>query len=217
MRQKIGFARWMAGAAIGMICMAATPAFAAGVGLTVKGELEKERTSDKTEGERTSSKTSTETAAYTLDIQVSNPAKQEVSFDVEWYFISQPLNEEGDEGDPILCEKGNTTLAIGPQKRAGHQAISKPLSKTETKTTRESSGNNDDSDRSDSSKHVSGDVYAGYVVLVKYEGKVVAQKASETKFGTPEWLEKLAGEVQAISGTKAASASGGKKKKKSDD
>ncbi len=159
-------------------------AHGAGVGLVVKGDIKKDRTSDKKEDKNSSTKTSTETAVYAISIQVSNTSKQEGEFDVEWYFIKRPVEGDGAKGDPVVGEKGKTTLSIGPQKRTMHQVESRPLTCTETKTA--TSGKSGGTKSSSS-----GDIFDGYIVLVKHDGEILAKQSNQARYLTEEWLSKL--------------------------
>ena len=180
------------------------------VRLTVKGELEKERESSKQESEKRSTKYKTETQFYDLQITAANTIKQEGTFDLEWYFFKRDLNDEGDESDPVLCEKDKTTMTIAGMKRVTHPVKSSELSWSEIKTSKSSSGNSNNSGSS-GGKSYSGSMYEAYVVLVKHEGQIVAKYSDEKKYLSQEWIGKLDMPVQA--GSKAASKSKKKKKK----
>jgi hypothetical protein len=202
------------GMAVGISTTFAAPATGLAARLTVKGDLKKEQKSDKNESERSSTRSTTETLAYELDIQVSNTSKQEGTFDLEWYFIKRPLDSAGQKGDPVLCEKDKTSLTIGGQKRVAHKVVSQELVNSESKTSKESSGNSDSSKSSGSSKRFSGDTFAGYIVLVRHQGEILAKYSNEAKFTTDEWIAKLDGPVQRGSGSKAPASTEKKKKKK---
>jgi hypothetical protein len=179
------------------------------VRLMVKGEVEKKRESSKKESDKSSTKYKTETQFYDLQITAANTIKQEGTFDLEWYFFKRDLNDEGDKSDPVLCEKDKTTLTIAGMKRVTLPVKSSELSWSEIKTSKSSSGNSKNSGSS-GGKSFSGSLYEAYVVLVKYEGQIIAKYSDEKKFLTPEWIDKLDMPVQ--SGSKSASKS--KKKKK---
>jgi hypothetical protein len=183
--------------------------------VNVKGNLEKNRDSSKSESEKSSTRNTTETSTYQLDIQVANTSKENADFDVEWYFIRRPLDNEGEKGDPVLCQKGKVTLPVGGQKRVLHKVASDPLTWSETKASKNSSSNNDSNKGgSSSSKSYSGDIFAGYVVLVRHAGTVLASQSNESKYTTEEWLAKLDGPIQKSSGKATTTSNSGKKKKK---
>jgi hypothetical protein len=199
--------------AIGIGTLLSSSALAAAVRLSVTDKLNKDRTSEKSESEKSSSRTKVETLTYDLNIQVSNTTKAEGTFDLEWYFIKRPLDDEGKKGDPILCEKDKTTLTIGGQKRISHKVTSKALKNTESKSSKSSSGNSSKS--SGSSKSFSGDTYAGYVVLARQDGKILAKYSNEKKFLEDSWVEeKLNGKVSQGSSKNTSSSSKKKRKKK---
>lgn len=178
------------------------------VRINVKGELEKDRETSKTETDKASSKTKIEKQFYELEITVANTVKQEGTFDLEWYFFKRSYDEKGKLGDPVLCEKDKTTVKIAGMKRITHPVTSKPLSWQESKSSK--SGNNNNSENT-SGKSITGEEYGGYVILVKYQGKIVAKYSDEKKFLTDEWLGKLDGPVES---GKARSGSKKAKKKK---
>ncbi len=194
------------GMAVGFGSFLATPVQAAGVRLTVKGDLDRDSKSEKKETKKSSRRSETESLTYELDIQVSNTTKQEAIFDLEWYFLRRPLDSKGKKGEPVLCEKDKIALTIGGQRRVSHKVTSETITNSESKTSKRSSGNGPGS-----SKSFSGDVYAGYVVLVKKDGKILAKKSNETKFTSAQWLGTLNGRVKKASGKKPSSS--GKKKK----
>ncbi len=196
------------GLAIGFLSVFATSASGAAARLNVKADLDKDKETTKNESEKKSSRSTVETQTYTLNIQVSNTIKQEDSFDLEWYFLSRSIDSKGKKGDPILCAKDKTSLTIGGQKRVSHEVVSKTLKNSESK---KSSGS---SKSSGPAKSFSGSVYAGYVVLVRQDGKILAKYSNESKFTTEEWLEKLEGSVQKSSGMSSLSSSDKKKRKK---
>ncbi|VGO13826.1 hypothetical protein PDESU_02383 [Pontiella desulfatans] len=183
------------------------------VRIQVMGQLEKDRDSTKNESERSSSKSKTETQFYELQITLANTIKQEGAFDLEWYFFKRPLDGDGNEGDPVICEKGKTTMELGGMKRATHPVKSGTLTWSETKTSKTSSGNsNSNNSGSSSSKSVSGDVYDGYLVVARKEGEIIKTYASDKKYMDEKWLTKLDDPVEA--GRKASKGASSKKKKK---
>ncbi len=195
------------GLALGINSAFTAPVRGPAARINVTARLEKDRDSQKSKSKKSTTNTKQSAATYHLDIQVSNSSKPNASFDLEWYFLKRPIDKKGNKGDPVLCEKGKTTLEIGGQKRVMHKVVSATLTTTETKTSSKKKKG------SSTKKSAAGDVYAGYVVLVRHEGKILAKDSNENRFTSPDWLAKLDGPVQKRSGRKAAS-SGGKKKKR---
>jgi hypothetical protein len=181
--------------------------------LTVTGNVKKDSKSDKVESEKSSSKTKTETQKYELSATVANTGPQEGTFDLEWYFFRRPLDNNGDKGDPILCEKGKTSLTIPGMKRVVQKIESEEISNTESKTSKNSSGNSDKGGSS-SSKTISGDIYGGYILLVRSGGEILAKYSNEKKFLEDEWMGKLASPVSKGSNKKPSGKSDDGKKKK---
>jgi hypothetical protein len=193
--------------------MTGTAYAAQAVRINVKGELEKDRDTSKTESDKSSSKTKTETQSYELEVTVANTVKQDGTFDVEWYFFKRSY-EDGRLGDPVLCEKDKKTVSIAGMKRITLPVTSKPLSWQESKNNKSSKNSNNNNDDKSSGKSITGDEYGGYVILVKYEGEVLAEYSDEKKFLTDEWLGKLNGPVESGRAASAPSKSSKKKGKK---
>jgi hypothetical protein len=156
--------------------------------ISVKEKIEKERESSKDESEKSSTKSKSERQTYKLAITVANTVKKEGTFDLEWYFLSRSLGDDGKKGDPAVCQKDKTTLTIGGMKRVVHPVASRELTWTEVKTSRSGSNN---SGKSSGGKSFSGEMYEGYVVLLKIDGEILAKYSNENKFLSAEWLVRL--------------------------
>jgi len=159
--------------------------------ISVTGDLEKDRDSSKNKSGKSSSRTKSEMQYYELEATVANTGKTEETYTLEWFFFKRKLNNKGNEGDPELASKNKTTLTVGPMKRVKQEIVSDAVSWEETTTTKNSSGNNNKSNSS-SKKKISGDVYDGYLIVLRAEdGTVITLKANEKKFEKDEWLGKL--------------------------
>jgi hypothetical protein len=190
-------------------------AHAGSVRLTVADNLKKDRNSDKNETKTSSTRIQTEFQYYELEITLTNTGPQKDTFDLEWYFFKRPLNAKGDKGDPVLCEKKKTTLPVDAMKRVTHKVVSDNLTNRETKIAKSSTGsgrgrNNNNS--SSSKTTASGEVYAGYVVLVRQAGEILAKESNDKKFLTESWLGKLGSPVKKPATKQPAKPSSKKKK-----
>lgn len=162
------------------------------VRLNVKGDLDKERSNEKDEKENKSTRSKLEEQCYTLSVQVVNTSRQPVAVDLECYFVGRRVDSNGKKGDRVICEKTKETLEIAGQKKVSKEVVSKVLSSAETVT----------SSSVKTKKSYSGSVYSGYIVVVRYEGEIVAKMASDTKYLSEQWLGKLAQTPKGFSNTK---------------
>lgn len=172
----------------------AAPAKQYAARISVKGELEKDRSSSSTGNKKTKS----ETQYYELKVTVANTGKQEGTFDLEWYFLKRPLDALGKKGDPVVCEKNKTSVTIAGMKRVVHPVKSRSLTWSESKT----SSNNNSKNSTAPKKSISGAIYGGYVLLLRADGEIVAKYASDKKFLSEQWLGTLQAPVAQASNKK---------------
>lgn len=154
--------------------------------INVKGDLEKDRESSKSEGQKSSSKTKTESQYYDLQVTVANTGKYEGIFECEWYFFSRPLLERGKKGDPELSEKGKKSFNLKGMKRESFELKSKTLTWSETKTNKNSSNKNNNNNSN--KKSINGSVYGGYVVLLRVDGKIISRYSPDSKMKSDDFL-----------------------------
>lgn len=162
---------------------------AGSISISVNDDLKKDTETDKSGGGSSSKRTEAETQTYMLDIAVFNGGAEGGTFDLEWYFFKRSFNNKGDKGNPVICEKGKATLNIKARERVYQKVTSEGLNSSETKTTTNSRKRG--RSRSNQTKSYSGAVYAGYAVLVRQNGTVVAKKATDSCYLEDEWLGKL--------------------------
>jgi hypothetical protein len=185
--------------------------------ISVSGQLEKERDSSKNESTKSTAKTKSEDQHYDLKVTVANTGKEEVTFDLEYYFFARHLASDGDKGDPVLVQKGQEAVTLAGMSRDTIQVTSTPLSWSETKTSNNSSGNsNNNKSSSSQKKSVSGSIYDSYVMLLRAEGEIVAKYSPDRKLLTDEAIASLATATvsSAAPAKSAGKAAGGKKRKK---
>lgn len=156
--------------------------------LTVKGGLEKDRESESNDRGNTSEKMELEYQRYELAIEISNLISEEDTFELSWYFIRAPLNKKGGKGAPVLAEKGADTITVGGRQKVVHEVTSGELSFSEVQQTKPDKRNRN---QSISTKEIRGDVYEGYVVLLRHGSEIIDKKASDRDFLSDEWLQKL--------------------------
>lgn len=144
--------------------------------VSVSGELEKEKNAS---GKDAKSKSKGETQYYELKITAANTAKTEQSFDVEWYFFERKLDKKGKKGDYALGDKGKKTIVLPGMKRQTFNVKSKDLSWTETKATKKTK------------KTITGDVYGGYLVLLRVDDHIVSRYSPDQRFTSDKWLSKM--------------------------
>ncbi|MDF7825951.1 hypothetical protein P4B35_18115 [Pontiellaceae bacterium B12227] len=207
-------ARMIVVGVVGLAVVAgAVPAKRYAARISVKGELEKDRDSSKNESANSSTKTKSEVQFYNLEVTVANTGKHTGTFDLEWYFLKRRLDAAGKKGDPVLSEKDKTTLTIAGMKRVVHPVTSSSLSWSESKSSKNSSGRNNNSSSS-SKKNISGEIYGGYVLLLRADGEMVAKYASDRKFLSDEWLVQLQAPVANTTPARKTKNKKRKKKKK---
>jgi hypothetical protein len=103
---------------------------------------------------------------------------------VEWGLISKRTPARG-EKEPVVfqSEKISLTVPAGEEVQKSIKAKTMVFSdKTVTRTTGEGSSSN---------RTRSGDVYAGYVVIVRSGGEILAQDASTSRYLKEDWIAKL--------------------------
>lgn len=156
--------------------------------ISVSGDLQKKRDSSKKEGKNSSSRSKSESQHYDLKITAANTGKLEGAFDVEWYFFKRKLNARGDKGDPVLAEKGKKTVLLKGMKRQMIPVKSKVLKWSETTNTKTSSKKNSSST---SKKTISGDIYGGYLVILRVDGRILSRYSPDRKMTCDEWLGQM--------------------------
>ena len=171
--------------------------------LSVKDETT--RTRDKAEAvDEKSNFTATtmsdiKTEICSLEIEVSDPAEQGGSYELEWYFISKRTSPKGDE-ELVFLNSEKTPIILEGGASLVKTAVSKPFVFTVkdiisvAKVSNTGTGN--------SRQIRSGDVYAGYIVLVKAGGEILDQQSNTDRFLNDEWLAKCEAAVSEKSAPK---------------
>ena len=151
-----------------MVFIGALPAFSA-VRLGVKADIEKERIR--------SGSAESETQVYVLDVQLASTADTDESVDVEWYFITRPLNEKGKKTPPQIIFGDRKSISIAAGKRVKEQFKSRPLKHGWKKQKKK--------------KVYSGALFETYLVVVKQGDQIVQQNTGYAKYLKPEWMGQL--------------------------
>lgn len=156
--------------------------------ISVKGELKKDRETSKNESEKKSAKTTTEKQHYELDVTVANTGKEDESYTLEWYFFKCPLGSDG-EGDPELASKGSEKISLAAMKRLNKKVVSETLEWKDSKSSSNSSKGNDSGKKKGGP---SGNVYDGYLVVLRADdGSVITTNSNNKRYTTDEWLGKV--------------------------
>jgi len=162
--------------------------YAGGVSVSVTEKIKKDRKNTKSEEKHTMIRTSVSTQKATLKVTISNLSKETADIQLEWYFFERPTIKRGRKGEPTISEKGKETISLEAKKKIKKTIESQEYEKTEVKKEK-----NRDTKRDDGGlkKTYKGSTYGGYVVLARKDGKIIAKKASDSKFLTKAWMEKL--------------------------
>lgn len=144
-----------------------------------------------------------ETETCTLDIEVENLAEQTGNYDVQWCVIAKRTSGADDE-KLVVSDSGKIEITRG-SKMAGTETVNpKPFIFTVTSIDRtgNSSGGSSSNARN-STQTREGDVYAGYIVLVKAGGEILAQDSNDDRFLKEEWIAQCEKAVQLKASLKA--------------
>ena len=169
------------------ILFASMASYAGSVNIAVTQKLKKTPENTTEKGKNSTTRIRILKQEVTLAISVSNYAESG-SFELEWYFIHRVLTTKGKKGLPEIFDKGKETITVENKKKIKKTVVSKEIESKTSKSNKKTNRRNS----SGSNKKYKGSVYAGYIVLVKKDGKVVAKKASDSKFLKKEWLEEFA-------------------------
>ena len=129
--------------------------------------------------ETTTTKTETETC--TLEIDVKNSGKQSGTFRVEWYFIAEQI-KKGAEDQRIISHPGAKEITLDA-KQTGQEIVSTEFVVTDKVIDTISA------DWDSSKQTVSGEIYEGYIVLVKVGDEIIAQESNSSRYLKDKWLK----------------------------
>jgi hypothetical protein len=128
--------------------------------------------------------TSTETDHCTLTVDVKNSSDQSENYQLEWYLISKRTSKDVPE-ELTVADSGRTDLLMDAKETVQKTITARPFVFTVKSV---NSNFNAGGDRSRQTR--SGDAYAGYTVLLKQRGQIVAEKSSSSRFLKDEWMDK---------------------------
>ena len=132
-----------------------------------------------------------------MEIEVGNPAERIGNYDVEWCVIAKRTLSK-DQDKLVISDSGKIEITC-EGKSTGTETV-KPKSFVFTITsinrTNDNGGNSSDQARE-------GDVYAGYIVLVKADGEILAKESNDDRFSKDEWVAQCEKAVQTKAKTKA--------------
>ncbi len=161
--------------------------------ISVSSKIDKDSTKEVEEDEQenkngdtitTTKITRTQTAIQNLKITISNNTTHPDTYSLEWYFLGQTLVSE----TVGIHDSGTQNITVDARKRTQHTAESKAFVIEKISVNRESSnsGSSRDPKVTETGKEI-----AGYVVLLKYNGEIIDQKASASVYLSEEWMGKL--------------------------
>ena len=145
--------------------------------------------------------TTVEKETCAMEIEVENPAEQAGDYDVQWCVISKRISGKDSE-KLVISDSGKIEITRGG-KMTGTETINpKPFVFTITSIDRAGNpfglGNVDNSTQTRE-----GDTYAGYLVLVKAGGEILAQDSNDDRFLKEEWLAQFEKAMQLKASLKA--------------
>jgi len=150
-----------------------------------------------------------ETETCTLEIEIENPAEQAGVYDVQWCVIAKRTSGKDDE-KLVISDSGKIEVTRG-SKMSGTETINpKPFVFAITSTDRTFNSSVGVGNNSNSTQTRAGDTYAGYIVLVKADGKILAQESNDDRFLKEEWVA----QCERVAQPKATASKGKQKKKK---
>ncbi|MGE4488296.1 MAG: hypothetical protein AB7E95_01985 [Kiritimatiellales bacterium] len=156
--------------------------------LSVRADVSTER--DKQEETENKSRaivtteTSTETDHCVLTVDVGNSSDQFEDYQLEWFFIAKRTSKEVSE-ELVVADSGRTDLQMDAKETIQKTIAAKPFVFTVKSINSELNGGGDRS-----RQMRSGDTYAGYTVLLKKDGHIVAKKSNSSRFLKDEWMDK---------------------------
>ncbi|MFA6173981.1 MAG: hypothetical protein WC701_09910 [Kiritimatiellales bacterium] len=139
-----------------------------------------------------------ETETCRLEIEIDNPADQRSSYELEWCTVSKrTLSKDNEEF--VILDSGKREISLEGRATGTETVNPKPFIFTITSINRVYPANNFDK----SAQTREGDTYAGYIVLVKADGKILAQESNSSRFLKDEWVARCDESVQAKEKVKA--------------
>ncbi|MCF7847925.1 MAG: hypothetical protein K9M45_03665 [Kiritimatiellales bacterium] len=202
--------KWLAILIVATTAGYVSVATAQGVRLSVKSDGKKD--SEVSNKGNTRKKTETETCV--LNISLANPTPHSPTYSLEWYFFSRKVASK-EKSDPAVYDRGSKQFTIPGQKMVSHSVEAKPVVKVEsTVTSNRSRGRGGKGGGGNSKKTTSGSEYYAYVVLVRCNGKVIAQQSNSKTLLKPENIANLNPSMGVANSTPDKGSTKGKKKKK---
>lgn len=163
------------------LCLADSPVK---VSLSIKDRVEKSDSRDEEikengAGTEITITTELEEEVCTLEVSLRQSSQDELSCQLEWYFLSEYT--AGNRADEVvkIFSPGSKEIRLAKMAREKISVVSDPfVFKTISR---------DDSSADDL---ISGDVYKGYIVLVTSDGEILAKASNSSLYLKEEWLSK---------------------------
>lgn len=171
--------------------------FGADISLSVKASTthsrEKEQNTEQKKQNFITTMIEKETGTCTLEIEIENPADHPANCEVLWCVIAKRTVDK-DDAKQIVSDAGKIEITRGGKMTGTEIVNPKPFIFTTTSIDR--AGNSVGGYNANSTQTREGDVYAGYIVLVKAGGEVVAQESNDDRFLKEEWVAQCEKAVQ---------------------
>jgi len=166
---------------------------------------EKEQSTEQKKDASVTTTVEKETETCALEIEVENPAEHAGNYDVQWCVIAKRISVEAAE-KLVVSDAGKIEITRGSKATGVETVHPKPFIFTIKTTDRAFLEKN----YTGSKQTREGDTYAGYIVLVKADGKILAQESNDDRFLKEEWVAQCEKIVQL----KASQSKAKQKKKK---
>jgi hypothetical protein len=121
-----------------------------------------------------------------LNIDVLNQTGEELSCQLEWYFMVDRTIDKETEPERMVVSPGKKQLTIPPEKTV-EQTTSKRFEYARIVIDEFKKFGSQNIDRRE---YYEGDEYVGYIVLVTASGEILARTASNTWMLDQKWIEK---------------------------
>jgi hypothetical protein len=147
-----------------------------------KSERDKDRKEDIKEdvnGNEVTTTTDRETESCMLTLNIKQSGEPRISCQLEWYFLSENTKNAKDKGTTVIFSPGKKDLSLQDNVVLEESITSEPFVLTSI------SRSNADSD-----DKISGDVYKGYIVLVRQGGEILAKASNSSRYLKDEWIVK---------------------------
>lgn len=164
------------------------------ISLSVRAESKKNREQNKTVEQKPNALVTTMidelTELCTLEIELEN-RRHGGEVQLEWYLISKKTAPNGSD-DLVVFDGGRELISLAEQESVVREVVSKPFVFTVRNIDTLGIGGSSSSEHGAARQIRAGDVYEGYIVLVKSGGEILKRDSNSSRFEKDEWLERCA-------------------------